>query len=45
MKLQPYSDTLDVLLKELRHWGGNHREKIKQAMRDGVVMTNSDSET
>lgn len=30
-----YSDTLEELLRGLGQWGGNHREKIKQEMRDG----------
>lgn len=30
----PYSDSLKEVLRELWQWGGNHREKIKQGMRE-----------
>jgi DNA-binding HxlR family transcriptional regulator len=29
-----YSDTLNGVLNELGQWGGQHREKVKQSMRD-----------
>jgi len=34
-----YSDTLNNVLHELQQWGKQHREKIKQSIRDGKPGT------
>ena len=38
-KATPYSDTLNNVLHELGQWGEQHREKIKQSMRDKKAIS------
>ena len=33
-----YSDSLNHLLEELGEWGGKHRERIKQDIRNGATV-------